>query len=623
MSRRRDLRIVSIANAGAARASHRRCAVKRKLLGIALVAAAATCVPACGAREDADPASSEGEQTSLDPARYRAVAAWTGRLVLPRPEERRPDGAVKIELHVAAERSLAGRTLWVRFDRTPEVIVDVRFDDRAKASARKGNVHPARIDGWSKVGPLESLAGARPSDDVLVALPDARLVDGELVISREPVMIPGDHVALVTVDRALGDGRYSVRHFDRRLRDFGGPAETLMFDAPAVPLGGNGPSMSPIAGIERSRINASGFYAHGVVDGAGTFHVRALVPRPLRILPSVNVRSGASSSLLFTTAGMWNPIATEEAGRAAKGTLSSTLLVPNGFAGESGANRYRADALGEGTELLVVHTFGAVGPGEQRLRTGHFSFGVAKIVREPLSGDLELDVEYRQVYAHNPNGILAGTHSWASYSGSFDRGWMYGRPIADVALALPALTRTYDLGGMRFRPLDGLVAELDAMTQRYRTGMGTGASIVTPANSCVQDSSKALFFALMKLEERVDGDARVRAFIEEHPGDAQVEDYRALRALADETERYLSPLGITRRDWRTQASDLAAVSACPGGTIGAVFCGLASYNTIFPRRASDFYTEALVRAGAGGVVLRTNDIVGEMPGIFPLSPTAL
>jgi predicted Abi (CAAX) family protease len=588
--------------------------------------------PACTLTPDAggDATSSESAQTATLPSdRYRAVAAWTGRLVLPATGERRPDGAVEIELHNAGDSSFAGKTVWLRWDGAPDVqervrdvTVDVRFDDRANKSMQKGNVHPTRLDGWSRVGPLESLAGAHRVDDVLVSLPDAKLVGGELVIAREPVIVPGDFVALLQVERPTGDGADVVRHFSRATHDFTGAEETLAFDAPPLPLGGNGPVLSPVAGIERSPANRFGFYAHGVVDAAGKFHVRALVPRPLRAIPSVNVRSGASSSLLFTTAGMWDPVATAEAGKAAKGTLSTTLLTPDGFEGDAGAERYRASALGEGSELLVIHTFGSVGPTEASMRTGHFSFGVAKVVREPLSGDLALDVEYRQVYAHNPNGILSGTHSWASYAGSFDRGWMYGRPIADVALALPALTRTYDLGGVRFRPLDGIVSQLESMTERYRTGMGTGAAIVTPANSCVQDSSKALFFALVQLEDRVESDPRVSAYVAANPADPQVKDYQTLVALADETQRYLSPFGITRRDWRAQAHDLAAVSACPGGIVGAVFCGLASYQTIFPRHASDLYTEALVRAGAGGVVTRTNDVVGDMPGIFPLSPTA-
>ncbi|MEZ4257682.1 MAG: hypothetical protein R3B36_01360 [Polyangiaceae bacterium] len=592
-----------------------------------LTAVAAT---GCASPDEDDASTADQAQTTLDPSRYRAVAAWSGRLLLPKPNERRPDGAVKIELHNATDASLAGKTVWLRYDTSPAVqervravTTDVRFDERAKKSAQGGNIHPARIDGWTRVGPLESLAGARPADDVLVALPDANLVGGELVITREPVIVPGDYIALLTVKAAAGDGTYRVQHYDKRRGDFAGAEETLAFDAPAIPLGGNGAVVSPIAGLERSPLNRAGFYAHGVLDGAGKLHVTALVPRPLRILPSVNVRNGAGPSLLYTTAGMWDPIATPETGRQAKGTLSSMLLVPNGNAGEAAANAWRTETLKEGTELLVTHAFGSIGPAEQRLRSGHFSFGIAKVVREPLSGQLELDIEYRQVYAHNPNGILSGTHSWASYAGSFARGWMYGRPIGDVALTLPALTRTYDMGGARFRPLDGLVTELDTMTARYRTGLGTGASIVTPANSCVQDSSKALFFALVKLEERVESNQAVKDYVASHPDEAQVKDYKTLLTIASETERYLSPLGITRRDWRSQAGDLAAVSACPGGIFGAVFCGIASYKTIFPRRASDFYTETLIKAGAGGVAIRTNQIVGEMPGIFPLSPTGL
>ncbi|MBS2017601.1 MAG: hypothetical protein JST00_32280 [Deltaproteobacteria bacterium] len=602
----------------------------RRLPFLTISIAALALAQGCASPEADDDDTSESAQTSgRDPARYRAVAPWTGRLVLPAIGERRADGAVKIELHEAADPSLAGKTMWLRYDGAPAVqervravTVDLKLDARAKKSVESGNIHPTRLDGWKRVGPLESLAGGRQADDVLVAVPDARVVAGELVIAREPVQIAGDRVALVTVTGKVDDTHYKVRHYDKQRGDFAGGEETLSFDAAPIPLGGNGPRLSPIAGIETSSANRAGFYAHGVIDRDGTFHVRALVPRPLRVLPSVNYRSGASSSLLFTTAGMWEPIATPQAARAGKGTLSSTLLVPNGNPGEAGANRFREQTLVQGTELLVVHTFGALGPAEQGMRTGHFAFGVGKVVREPLTGMLELDVEYRQIYAHNPNGILSGTHSWASYSGSFERGWMYSRPIADVALTLPALTRDYDLGGVRFRPLDGLVEELDRMTARYRTGNGTGASTVTPANSCVQDSSKALFFALVKLEDLVKGSPSVSRWLADHPEDPQTKDFATLMAIADETERYLSPLGVTRRDWRAQASELAAVSACPGGMVGAVFCGLGSYRTIFPRRASDLYTETLVRSGAGGVALRTNGIVGDMPGIFPLSPTA-
>ncbi|MFO7628424.1 MAG: hypothetical protein R6W06_02690 [Prochlorococcaceae cyanobacterium] len=51
-----------------------------------------------------------------------------------------------------------------------QVTIDVHVSDEARDSARAGNLHPLRLDGWPQVTPLESLAGARPQDDVLVRL---------------------------------------------------------------------------------------------------------------------------------------------------------------------------------------------------------------------------------------------------------------------------------------------------------------------------------------------------------------------------------------------------------------------------------------------------------------------
>jgi predicted Abi (CAAX) family protease len=323
---------------------------------------------------------------------------------------------------------------------------------------------------------------------------------------------------------------------------------------------------------------------------------------------------------------MWESVRDMASGRKAKGTASSMLLVPNGNAGEARARAWQAGALGRGARMLVVHTFGAIGPSEDGpLRTGHFAFGVGTIADEPLTGELAFDVEYKQVYAHNPNGIIAGSHDYASFSGSFARGWMYSRPLAEVALVLPALNREYAFGSTTLgAPIVGLTDELEAMTARYRTGLGTGGAIVTPANSCVQDSSKALYFALAKLEERANEPA-VKAFVNAHPDDAAVKDFKQVLALANDVERYLSPLGFTRGDWKSQANKLAAtdVSACPGGLVGAAFCGLASFGTVVPRRASDFYTETLILAGAGGIAIRTNDVGGTMGTLVPLSPTTL
>jgi len=596
--------------------------------------ALALLVNACSA-PDAEPSGrDEGDQTGVDASLFRERATWTGRLVLPKPGERTPDGAVKIEIHNSPDAALRGKTVWLRFSTREDVRDHVRgvtrsvaFNAATRKSMAAGNVHPERIDGWSNVGPLESLAGARKDDDMLVALPTARREGDGVVIDREPVMIAGDYVGLITFKAPAGNGSYKVTHYRKASGDFSGAEQTLAFDASTTAAIGNDPAFAPLVGIEKSPTNgSSGFYVHAVRASDGNLHVRALVPRHLRQVPAVNARNGASAALLYTTTGMWDPVASATKGREAKGSSSSTLLVPNGNAGEAAATGWREGHLERGAKLLVVHTFGAIGPKEDGpLRTGHFAFGIATIADEPLTGELALDVEYEQIYAHNPNGIVAGSHDYASYAGSFARGWLYSRPLADVALYLPALNRDFTLGGVAMgKPIEALQLELQAMAARYRTGLGTGAAIVTPANSCVQDSSKALYFALAKLDEAAAQPA-VKDFIAAHPDDPAVKDFQVLETLAGKVEHYLSPLGFTRGDWKNQAGRLAAtdVNACPGGIVGAAFCALASFGTVVPRRASDLYTETLIVAGAGGIVTRSNDLGNEGSSTFPLSPTTL
>ena len=89
-----------------------------------------------------------------------------------------------------------------------------------------------RVDGWPRVDPLESVAGAHPIDDVVVRLDGPVQVERggrdtpRLRIEREPAQITGRFYALVTFDGPAGDGddRYRVRHYRRgwRLRRAGG-----------------------------------------------------------------------------------------------------------------------------------------------------------------------------------------------------------------------------------------------------------------------------------------------------------------------------------------------------------------------------------------------------------------
>ena len=59
------------------------------------------------------------------------------------------------------------------------------FGAAAAKLAQQGNVLPTRLDGLKSVGPLKSLAGARPHDDVTVKL-EGVVTDKELSTESPP-----------------------------------------------------------------------------------------------------------------------------------------------------------------------------------------------------------------------------------------------------------------------------------------------------------------------------------------------------------------------------------------------------------------------------------------------------
>jgi predicted Abi (CAAX) family protease len=123
----------------------------------------------------------------------------------------------------------------------------------------------------------------------------------------------------------------------------------------------------------------------------------------------------------------------------------------------------------------------------------------------------------------------------------------------------------------------------------------------------------------MKLESAVQANPAVARFVQANPNDPQVRDFKALSDLASEVEQYLSPLGVRRADWQRNAENVAAVTACEGSRVGQVACALGSYKTILPRIGNDNYARVLLKAGAGGVMIRTNQVPAKMPGIEPLA----
>jgi predicted Abi (CAAX) family protease len=139
---------------------------------------------------------------------------------------------------------------------------------------------------------------------------------------------------------------------------------------------------------------------------------------------------------------------------------------------------------------------------------------------------------------------------------------------------------------------------------RYRSGDGTGLASVTPATSCVQDSSQALFLAIQQLRQRLAADP------------ATAERAAPLAAVGRSLDDLLTPFGLVRPDWRANAAllDAAVRGASPPQPFQA---GQSLGDVLLSWRA------VLLRHGAGLWFLRTNQIPGGDPEIEPLAPTVL
>jgi predicted Abi (CAAX) family protease len=205
-----------------------------------------------------------------------------------------------------------------------------------------------------------------------------------------------------------------------------------------------------------------------------------------------------------------------------------------------------------GDRGLVIHGFGGIGgaggePTPGFTVTGHFAFGQAEVIRDPFTGEPRFAIRYHQIYAHNPSAIVAGTQDWSAFSGDLQRGWAGTRPISDVLVrGEPAL-------------LDALAVQAEVLMARYRTGDGTGVANVTPATSCVQDSSQALFITIDQLRRRAAASPVVAATLAE--GGSRAAELQALSSLSRDLEALLTPFGMVRTDWHRNAALIAAAES--------------------------------------------------------------
>ena len=586
---------------------------------------------------------------SLDLERYRPVAPWVGQLILPTPDQIQSQPNlldwvwIKIYQAPPESESLIGQTLQLEWQPTPErqayldtVTRGIQFSDEAIANQRKGNVHPERLNGWELVGSLQSLAGARPRDDVMVALTRVKQVSPrELQIDTAPIQVSAPFHGLVQILGSDPDEteairaeqcptgtpcvneRFRVRHYNPISDQFDGPEEVVRI--PQVLPTPAGRFQSTPADLEKSPAGTAGWYIYGAQNREGLFVVRAIAPRSLLLLTPETTIAGQSASLNYINFLNWRNT------RDRKGTLQTAWLNPDDSLDPAVSPDWQV-----GDRLLVMHLFGGIGGEQAEAKslpgtvTGHFAYGVADVITDPFTQTPRFDITYNQVYSHNPGGIVAGKISWADYTGNLQRGWLGMRPISDTLIKLDVLTQDYQFGDIALSPMTELQQQLEIMMARYRTGDGTGAAIVKPAQSCVQDSNQAVVNTILQLERQVQATPAISQWLQDHPDAPQTQRFSRLIDLRQALIKKLVPLGILRADWRQNAEVLAGIR--PEQALGSQpnwITSLLSWRTVVPHVAYNDLADIFLNQGADLWVLRTNQVGGADPTIEPLRPTQL
>ncbi|MCD8488484.1 MAG: CAAX protease [Desertifilum sp.] len=600
-------------------------------------------------------------EQNLDPQLYQPIGTWMGRLILPSPKRRRRAKGVLMELYCAepAYQEWVGQKVRVQFardsarikDYVRAVTKDVYLSEEAKYSQSQGAIHPERLNRWQQVNPLESLAGSRKRDDMVVLLREVRVKSTSpltLEIARDPIQIAGRFYALVQILHPVGDRGelFCVVHFNRQSRQFDGPKEFVRF--PEVIANGEGICPSTMQDIERSPQNQMGWYIYGAQDRSGTFVASAIAPRSLFRLQPDRIVTGESACREYLTHQTWASLE--------KGTSNSVLLCPypSRYAQSDRPQLQELPKIAQhellreavrtstvsnlnvpastlinqwqqGDRALVLHVYGGIG-GQKResaaktpIFFGHFAYGVAQVVWEPLAEELRFEIDYLQVYTHNVDGIIAGTLAWNRFIGDRQWGWLGTRPVCDLLVKLDAFTDAYQVGDIARSPLDIFLDQLEVMTARYRIGDGTGGTYVGPAHNCAQDSNQALYAAIRQIQKGIDNYPEIAQKIRQDP--QQGERFEQLIALGKGIKRELLPFGAARADWRENSSQLGI--SPEEDAISSLLVGLMSWRSLFPRKASETVAKEFLYQGALIWVLRTNQVGGYDPDIEPLAPTPI
>lgn len=629
---------------------------------------------------------------------YRPVSEWTGRLILPSAEQYQQFAKSKqetdwawFEVYTAPAnyKALIGKTIRLGWQNVPIVkkyvevaSQDVKFVESAQKAFQAGVINPIRLNGRKQVGPIQSLAGGHPYDDVVVALrgaiaveapppvdptlppppppakpklplpqpptpasplasppPAAPFAPATVRIQREPIQETGRYVALVKFLEAVKppaaaglpkacpgsqpceSDRIRVQHYNPKTRQFDGPQEVVHI--PQQPADVNGLFNMTTRDLVTSPAGEEGWYIYGAADQNNIFTVQSYQPRSLVQLQPQQTITGLTNAINYVTNQNWDNV------RDRKGSVQTVLV--------SGKDQENAKPVWKvGDRALVMHLYGGRGgtqPNSEKLiagtYAGHFSFGLAQVIADPFTKDPILNVDYLQVYGNGNDGTLSGPTTWSNYMGNLRRGFLGIRPVSDVLVKLDALTDDYTFGKTRFSFFNELLGELSLIGARYRIGDGSGDSTITSATSCVQDSAQGIFLTLVRFREKIEANPGAVQWMRDHPDDPNTQRFQRLVKLAQDMADQLTPMGVVRWDWKENAKILTGVHPDRPFTSIDNFqpknlaTGLISWRTAMPRQAHDELAMLFLQNNATLWFLRPNQVGGADPTLAPLKPTLL
>jgi predicted Abi (CAAX) family protease len=591
-----------------------------------------------------EPSNSEivnTERANITSDKYHPNGEWSGRLILPTPEEITKSSLtdwvwIEVQNTPAKYQHLSRETLALIWKPTSaiaadirQVTIDINFTPETLTSQKNGTIHPHRLNGRQQVGALQSLAGARATDDLWVKLAGVEVSKENtlITIDQEPTQITGNLRGLVKilgVDHTISEPLptacpgaqpcpseyFLAQHYNPQAQLFNGEITTIRIpQAPARPFG---LFPSTVRDLAQSPAGSQGWYIYGdFPTDSPIFTVEAIQPRSLLSITPEREITTTDDRLNYFDRQHWQNTPQR------KGQLERVGFAPR-----------PTPKLGD--RALLIHSFGGIDgktpdiPGVWKTVTGHFAYGWATVVQEGFTRELQWDINYNQVYAHNPDGIIAGKQDWAAYMGNLQRGWLATRPVADLLITYPPVTEDYDFGGIKISPLTELQLQLHLFAVRYRTGDGTGNASVNPGSSCVQDANQALYITIQRLTDRVQSQPQIQAWLTAHPQHPQTLRFQKLQALSKELQQNLVPLGIVRSDWQQNAAKLVGINQNPSfQTSSNPLIGLMSWQTMFPRGAQDGIGKIFSRLGAGMWFLNTYQVGGVNPDIVPIAPTIL